>query len=206
MHGITKSAAIPLKCTPHQVTCFAEKNLYPLIVSVPLDPVKDVAYYQELVLKPLNQVLSSLVDQEAEKSDGPWQTRATIPMQSSENALTVRVVTLYNTTTKENKTLLAIGTAYVQEEDVAARGRVLLFSIGRNPDNSQTSVSEVYSKELKGAISALASLQGHLLIASGPTIILHKWTGSELNGVAFFDAPPLYVVSLNIVRTAFIVL
>ena len=68
------------------------------------------------VLKPLNQVLSSLVDQETgpqiehdnlsfdgsysvdefevrimepEKSGGPWQTRATIPMQSSENALTV---------------------------------------------------------------------------------------------------------------------
>ncbi|XP_057475744.1 LOW QUALITY PROTEIN: cleavage and polyadenylation specificity factor subunit 1-like [Actinidia eriantha] len=205
---------IPLKCTPHQVTYFAEKNLYPLIVSVP-------------VLKPLNQVLSSLVDQEAgpqiehdnlsfdgsysveefevrimepEKSGGPWQTRATIPMQSSENALTVRVVTLYNTTTKENETLLAVGTAYVQGEDVAARGRVLLFSIDRNPDNSQILVSEVYSKELKGAISALASLQGHLLIASGPKIILHKWTGSELNGVAFFDAPPLYVVSLNIVK------
>lgn len=60
-------------------------------------------------------------------------------------------------------------------------------------------VSEVYSKELKGAISALASLQGHLLIASGPKIILHKWNGTELNGIAFFDAPPLHVVSLNIV-------
>lgn len=63
-----------------------------------------------------------------------------------------------------------------------------------------TQISEVYSKELKGAISALASLQGHLLIASGPKIILHKWNGTELNGVAFFDVPPLYVVSLNTVR------
>ncbi|KAG6657044.1 hypothetical protein CIPAW_04G063300 [Carya illinoinensis] len=208
---------IPLKGTPHQVTYFAEKNLYPLIVSVP-------------VSKPLNQVLSSLVDQEVghqvenhnlgsdeqhrtytvdeyevrilepEKSGGPWQTKATIPMQSSENALTVRVVTLLNTITKENETLLAIGTAYVQGEDVAARGRVLLFSVGKNTDNPQNLVSEVYSKELKGAISALASLQGHLLIASGPKIILHNWTGTELNGIAFFDAPPLYVVSLNIVK------
>ena len=153
---------------------------------------------------------------------------------------------LQNITTKENETLLAIGTAYVQGEDVAARGRVLLFSVEKNTDNSQNlvfsiiwslvilvlfcfyistinsvsfgacvfscspflnsplmffQVSEIYSKELKGAISALASLQGHLLIASGPKIILHKWTGTELNGVAFFDAPPLYVVSLNIVRT-----
>jgi hypothetical protein len=31
---------------------------------------------------------------EPEKSGGPWQTKATIPMQSSENALTVRMVTL----------------------------------------------------------------------------------------------------------------
>ncbi|KAK6121924.1 hypothetical protein DH2020_044327 [Rehmannia glutinosa] len=172
-HGfIYITSEIALKGTPHQVTYFAEKNLYPLIVSVP-------------VLKPLNQVLSSLIDQEVgnqfehdmsmegtylveefevrimepERSTGPWQTRATIPMQTSENALTVRVVTLF-----------------------------------------AFQVSEVYSKELKGAISALASLQGHLLLASGPKIILHKWTGSELNGVAFYDVPPLYVVSLNIVK------
>ncbi|CAK7324265.1 unnamed protein product [Dovyalis caffra] len=204
---------IPLKGTPHQVTYFAERNLYPLIVSVP-------------VQKPVNQVLSSLVDQEVghqienhnlssdeihrtysvdefevrilEPSNGLWQIKATIPMQTSENALTVRMVSLFNTTTKENETLLAVGTAYVQGEDVAARGRVLLFSLARNPENSQVLVSEVYSKELKGAISALASLQGHLLIASGPKIILHKWTGTELTGVAFSDAPPLYVVSLNI--------
>lgn len=206
---------IPLKGTPHQVTYFAERNLYPLIVSVP-------------VQKPVNQVLSSLVDQEVghqienhnlsseeihrtysvdefevrilEPSNGPWQVKATIPMQTSENALTVRMVSLFNTSTKENETLLAVGTAYVQGEDVAARGRILLFSVVKNPENSQILVSEVYSKELKGAISALASLQGHLLIASGPKIILHKWTGTELTGVAFSDAPPLYVVSLNIVK------
>ncbi|XP_057528252.1 cleavage and polyadenylation specificity factor subunit 1 [Amaranthus tricolor] len=207
---------MPLKGTPHQVTYYAEKNLYPLIVSYP-------------VVKPLNQILSTLVDQEAghqidhdnlsadelqrtytidafevrvlepEKSGGIWQTKATIPMQSSENALTVRMVTLLNTTTKENETLLAIGTAYVQGEDVAARGRVLLYALGRS-DNPQNLVSEIFSKELKGAISAVASLQGHLLIAAGPKIILHKWTGTELNGVAFFDAPPLHVVSLNIVK------
>lgn len=77
------------------------------------------------VQRSLNQILLSLIDQEAthqfenqsvspdevhqtyiveefevrileqEKSGGPWLTRATIPMQNSENALTVRVVTLF---------------------------------------------------------------------------------------------------------------
>lgn len=207
---------IPLKATPHQVTYYAEKNLYPLIVSYP-------------VSKPLHQVLSSLVDQEAgqqidnhnlssddlqrpytveefeirilepERSGGPWETKTTIPMQSSEHALTVRVVTLLNASTAENETLLAVGTAYVQGEDVAARGRVLLFSFGRNGDNSQNLVTEVYSKELKGVVSAVASIQGHLLISSGPKVTLHKWNGTELTGVAFFD-PPLYVVSMNVVK------
>lgn len=76
------------------------------------------------VNRPMNQVLSSLVDQEVghqvdnpnigpddlhqtytldefevrilepEKSGGAWLTKATIPMQNSESALTVRVVIL----------------------------------------------------------------------------------------------------------------
>lgn len=45
-----------------------------------------------------------------------------------------------NASTKENETLLAVGTAYVQGEDVAARGRVLLFSFGSTGDNSQNLV------------------------------------------------------------------
>ncbi|KAG2565125.1 hypothetical protein PVAP13_7NG025878 [Panicum virgatum] len=208
---------VPLHGTPHQVTYYAEQSLYSLIVSVP-------------VVRPLTQVLSSMADQELglhiesdftvgddlqkvytvdefevrimelEKPSGRWETRFTIPMQPFENALTVRIVTLQNTTTKENETLMAIGTAYVQGEDVAARGRVLLFSFSKT-ENSQNlfQVTEVYSKESKGAVSAVASLQGHLLIASGPKITLNKWTGSELTAVAFYDAP-LHVVSLNIVK------
>ncbi|KAJ0467702.1 hypothetical protein HanIR_Chr14g0688201 [Helianthus annuus] len=50
--GQYKRSFIPLKAIRHQVTYFAEKNLYPLIVSVP-------------VSKPINQVLSTLVDQES---------------------------------------------------------------------------------------------------------------------------------------------
>jgi hypothetical protein len=44
-----------------------------------------------------------------------------------------------NTTTKENESLMAIGTVYVQGEDVAARGRMLLFSFTKS-ENSQNLV------------------------------------------------------------------
>lgn len=105
---------------------------------------------------------------ELEKQSGCWATRFTIPMQPFENTLTVRIVTLQvcissssywfhikqkyftyynvylfspqNTNTKENESLMAIGTAYIQGEDVAARGRVLLFSFTRS-ENSQNLVT-----------------------------------------------------------------
>ncbi|GJU43964.1 cleavage and polyadenylation specificity factor subunit 1 [Tanacetum coccineum] len=66
--------------------------------------------------------------------DGPGKLKGTIPMLTFENALTV------NTTTKESETLLAVGTAYVQGEDVAARGRVLLFSVENVIEGSQLTV------------------------------------------------------------------
>lgn len=82
------------------------------------------------VIKPLGQVLSSLTDQdsnnqmdqdnvssdslqksyttdefevrifEPERAGGHWETRAIIPMQTLENALTVRMVTLFVSSSK----------------------------------------------------------------------------------------------------------
>ncbi|KAL0382308.1 UNVERIFIED_CONTAM: Cleavage and polyadenylation specificity factor subunit, partial [Sesamum calycinum] len=184
----------PLGTSSQRITVFKNVCDGPIVAFTVLHNVNcnhGFIYITSEVLKPLNQVLSSLVDQEAgnQFEHDNLSSEGTYPVEEFEN-----------TTTQGNETLLAIGTAYVQGEDVAARGRVLLYSVEKTSDNVQAKVSEVYSKELKGAISALASLQGHLLIASGPKIILHKWTGSELNGVAFYDVPPLYVVSLNIVK------
>jgi cleavage and polyadenylation specificity factor subunit 1 len=158
--------------------------------------MSDSRFHLLQVIRPLNQVLSSMADQELgmhienevtsgddlqkvytvdefevrimelEKPSGSWATRFTIPMQPFEHTLTVRIVTLQvnisfplililcltkilftmgtfflpqNTTTKENESLMAIGTAYVQGEDVAARGRVLLFSFTKS-ENSQNLV------------------------------------------------------------------
>lgn len=82
------------------------------------------------VIRPLNQVLSSLLDQEMSQQidndnfnsddlqktysvdefevrilepdkSGHWDTKATVPMQTSENALTVRIVTLFVSVTYE---------------------------------------------------------------------------------------------------------
>lgn len=87
--------------------------------------VQDSNFLFLQIVRPLNQVISSMADQELvhhmendvtsaddlqqnytvdefevrilelEKPGGRWETRSTIPMQSFENALTVRIVTLH---------------------------------------------------------------------------------------------------------------
>ncbi|EFJ10123.1 hypothetical protein SELMODRAFT_184138 [Selaginella moellendorffii] len=208
---------IPLKGTPHQMAHHPDLNIYVLVlsfsVSVPtslvlpsaadgppghqidqseasdgLDPQKMVQVddFEVRLLEPMAQGV-------------PWETKDTIKFQPAENVLTVRIVSIKNAATEQVENLLAIGTGYLQGEDVASRGRIILVSLGEDPSDPKVWAKELYSKELKGAISALAALQGHLLLAIGPKIILHTWNGSELIGTAFFDAP-LYVVSLNIVK------
>lgn len=204
---------IPLRGTPHQITYHSDVNLYALIISTPVSrPTSQVLMgdghpfdqQQENSIGEDGQRLVTSEDYEVRiiepaQPGGNWEAKAAIKMHLTENALTVRIVSIKNITTDQTQTLLAIGTSYVQGEDVAAKGRIILVSVGKDPQDPGSWAREVYSKELKGSISAIASLQGHLLIAIGPKIILHSWNGSELNGAAFFDAP-LYVVSLNIVK------
>lgn len=48
-----------------------------------------------------------------------------------------------NITTDQTQTLLAIGTCYVQGEDVAAKGRIILVSVGKDPQEPNSWVSIV---------------------------------------------------------------
>ena len=48
-----------------------------------------------------------------------------------------------NIKTELTQTLLAIGTSYVQGEDVAAKGRIILVSVGQDPNDSASWVCSV---------------------------------------------------------------
>ncbi|MFS7900420.1 hypothetical protein Hanom_Chr00s113257g01808501 [Helianthus anomalus] len=100
---------------------------------------------------------------EPESSGGLWQTKGTIHIQTSEPAL-------INTTTRENETLLAIRTAYVQGEDVAARGRVLLFSVENSTENSPAK-AKCSLWWLNGDSNKAVSGWGFLLLLLKPPLV-----------------------------------
>ncbi|GBG62092.1 hypothetical protein CBR_g28568 [Chara braunii] len=215
---------VPLRVTPHHIAYHPDANVYALVTSSPVkrtllqamipsaeglsgranaadasggggaaataggnedeEPMVDVEEFEIRVVNP----------------GGNWETKESTTFHLMENVLTARIVNMKNSKTSQLQTLLAVGTAFVHGEDVAAKGRILLFHItDPGEDASGSWIQEVFSKELKGAISAVAAVQGRLLIAVGPKIILHTWDGSDLSWAAFFDAP-LYIVSLNTVK------
>jgi cleavage and polyadenylation specificity factor subunit 1 len=206
---------IPIKSTPHQITYLSDVGFYALIISttvvLPPRDKNSVEQYAGPGGYPDNasggedsQRLLSIEEFEVRivgqsKSGGLWETKGSLPMQEQENAVTVRIVAMKTLDQDTTQNLLAIGTAYAQGEDTPARGRIILVAVGGDLEDASFFLRELYSKEMKGSISAIASIQGNLLVAIGAKIILHTWNGSELNGAAFFDAP-LYVVSLNIVK------
>lgn len=206
---------IPIRSTPHQITYLSDVGLYALSISSSVSlstfergSVEDHGghggdFFHDGGDENLQKLLSAesfevrIIGQA--KTGGLWETKGALPMHQQENAVTVRTVAIKTVDQELTQNLLAIGTAYAQGEDTPAKGRIILVAIGGDPTETSVSLKEMYSKEMKGSISAIASIQGNLLLAIGAKIILHTWNGSELIGAAFFDAP-LYVVSLNIVK------
>jgi cleavage and polyadenylation specificity factor subunit 1 len=57
----------------------------------------------------------------------------------------------------------------------------------------------LYSREFRGPITAVESLEKCLLVAMGSKLLLHYWDGAKLTEAAFFDAP-LLITSLNVIK------
>ncbi|KAI8896608.1 CPSF A subunit region-domain-containing protein, partial [Globomyces pollinis-pini] len=134
-----------------------------------------------------------------------WETVDIVKMGATEQILTVEMVELAS---KENtsgrKMFIALGTGYMRSEDLACRGRLLVYDVNEvvpEIDNPQTNhkLKVFYSNEEKNPVTALCAVNGYLLAAIGMKIIMYAMEESSLNGVAFLDVN-MFVVSLSSVK------
>eukprot|EP00898_Chlorokybus_atmophyticus_P006401 jgi/Chlat1/6762/Chrsp50S06459 len=137
-----------------------------------------------------------------------WESVWQQPMEPAENVLTLQQVSIKDISIGTMVSLIAVGTAVVAGEDASCRGRLILLSVTRNntsvdggalSSKPDITVKQLFAHEFKGPLSALAALDGYLLLAIGPKIIVHTWNGTELTGAGFFDAP-IYVTSISVVK------
>ncbi|KAL3135403.1 hypothetical protein ABBQ32_007586 [Trebouxia sp. C0010 RCD-2024] len=136
---------------------------------------------------------------------GQWKTIWSYALGPAEDALCIKALTLKNSQSGETEPLVAVGTCQSFGEDYPATGRVLFFQITKNPGGNNEEQEEwtakmIYSREFRGPVTNLTSLEGYIILTIGNRLETHQWTGSNLMRTAFFDAPIL-ISSLNVVKT-----
>eukprot|EP00170_Pyropia_yezoensis_P006858 contig_27941_g6880 len=94
------------------------------------------------------------------------------------------------------KKMLAVGTGFLRGEDTASRGRLLLLEASRQDGYTGASgvafaafqLQLIAEKEVKGQVTALAPLEGHVLAAVGPRLEVYKLVGDDIVCCSFFSA------------------
>eukprot|EP00026_Physarum_polycephalum_P000594 Phypoly_transcript_00595.p1 GENE.Phypoly_transcript_00595~~Phypoly_transcript_00595.p1 ORF type:complete len:1399 (+),score=296.34 Phypoly_transcript_00595:319-4197(+) len=227
---------VPVRLTPHRIAYHSETKTYVVGMSqyVPdnTDPVTSsdtqmgVPSPEEpppLVNGAINnpKVPPPMMDRFELRVYSPvtWESQDKYQLDPHEHILALRVV-LLRSDEGGNKAYIAVGTGYAQGEDMACRGRILVFEVMRehppriellSQEEQDQQEDRIFfrlagQKEQKGQpITALAALEGYLMTATGPKIIVYNFhNGKDLIGAAFFDAQ-IFIVSINTVKNWIIV-
>ncbi|KAJ3013404.1 Cleavage and polyadenylation specificity factor subunit 1 [Thoreauomyces humboldtii] len=140
-----------------------------------------------------------------------WETSDAIQMDEHEHILAMQAVELESKQTASGrKMFLAIGTGVIRAEDLAARGRILVYDIiSVVPDPAHPHANHRFKRlfvtEEKSPVTALCNVGGYLLAAIGTKIIIHSFEDNEnLTGVAFIDVN-MYVNTVTSIKNLILV-
>jgi len=151
-----------------------------------------------------------------------WQVLDTFTLPNSERVLCGCAVELRDVTPPQGdpakgakgaqmntRTLIAIGTGFVHSEDVAMKGRLILFEIAKQAINTEKENGQIilfWEKNNRGPASAMAELEGHLIVNIGPKILVHRWSHAtqDLVPCAFHDSQ-IYAVSIRTLKNFIII-
>ena len=125
-----------------------------------------------------------------------WSVIDTHVLDPQETILCIETLNLeVSEITHERKEIIAVGTAIIQGEDLATKGRIRIFeviTVVPEPDRPETNrrLRLIVKDEVKGAVSAVSELgtQGFLIMAQGQKCMVRglKEDGTLLP-VAFMD-------------------
>jgi cleavage and polyadenylation specificity factor subunit 1 len=221
---------IAIRATPLRACLYAEAGLFALLTArlaparpfLPEEPGSEpqAAYAYALAGAAAQARPSAELHELRLLSPGGWGTVWRYALLPGEAALAVEAVRLRDATTGDTVPLLAVGTGFSAGEDYPCSGRVLLFEVRRPAGGAGGGWGGelVFAREFKGPVTALCSLEGHLLLSTGnrlETCTLSSATAVDTSapagGVAsattyklarsaFYDGPSL-VTSLSVVKS-----
>ncbi|KAG2221910.1 hypothetical protein INT45_013246, partial [Circinella minor] len=140
-----------------------------------------------------------------------WETVDRVDFQEYEQGLSLHCSVLESKQTSSGtKHFMAVGTGYLRGEDTAMRGSIYIFDIIEvvpEPNNPQTNhrYKHLHTEDVKGAVTAMCDVSGHLVSCIGSKVIIWSFEDNEsLVGVAFIDVQ-IFVTTISSIKN-FIVL
>ncbi|KAG7357145.1 CPSF A subunit region-domain containing protein [Nitzschia inconspicua] len=154
-----------------------------------------------------------------------WQVVDSYELEEDEIGMTMQVMNLSEFRAEpgsseevsdedlETKLFITLGTSVVGKdgEDIASKGRVVLFEVTRSKDKSSLQVAElnfVYDKKIHhGPVTALSCLVSEgthrLIIGAGADVNIEQWGNGKLTQVGFFRAT-MHVLDIKLFKNFFI--
>jgi cleavage and polyadenylation specificity factor subunit 1 len=110
----------------------------------------------------------------------------------------------------DSKYFIAVGAGTIDKdgEDVACKGRVLLFEVNRPKDTPNAELNFVYEKKIfHGPVTSLSCLavegKSRLIIGAGADVNVEQWGNDKLTQVGFFRAT-MQVLDIKLFKNFFI--
>ncbi|XP_048576873.1 cleavage and polyadenylation specificity factor subunit 1 isoform X2 [Nematostella vectensis] len=204
---------VPLRYTPHMVSYNRESKTYAIVTSeqepckkIPrvtaedkefVDTIRDARFIYPSTERFVLQLISPI----------SWEV---IPntrhdLDEWEHVTTMKNLLLHSEETHTGrKGFICVGTTQLYGEEIAVRGRILIFDIIEVvPEPGQPLTKNkfklLYEKEQKGPVTALNQVNGYLVSGIGQKIYIWNFTDNDLVGMAFIDTQ-LYIHSLVTIR------
>ncbi|XP_023295562.2 cleavage and polyadenylation specificity factor subunit 1 [Lucilia cuprina] len=192
---------VPLRCTPRQIVYHRENRVYCLVTQTEEASNKYFRFNGEDKELTEENKGERFIYPNASKfsivlmSPETWEIvpDASIEFENWEHVTAFQIVKLaYEGTRSGLKEYLCIGTNFNYSEDITSRGNIHVYDIIEvvpEPGKPLTKfkLKEIFKKEQKGPVSAIADVLGFLVTALGQKIYLWQLKDDDLIGVAFID-------------------
>ncbi|ODQ63227.1 hypothetical protein NADFUDRAFT_84410 [Nadsonia fulvescens var. elongata DSM 6958] len=133
-------------------------------------------------------------------SSKTWDVIDEIELEDNEVALQVKSMKLeVSEQSKRTKEVIVFGTGFYRGEDLATKGEFYIYEIievvpepGKPETNRKFKL--IHRERVKGAVTTLCEVAGHLLVAQGPKVVVRNLQeDNSVSPVAFLDMS-MYVI------------
>ncbi|KAI8067717.1 CPSF A subunit region-domain-containing protein [Gilbertella persicaria] len=135
-----------------------------------------------------------------------WEIVDTVVFEEFEQCFSLECAALESKQTSTGrKHFMVVGTGYLKGEDTTMRGSIRIYDIIEvvpEPNNPQTNhkFKHLHTEDVKGAVTAMCNVSGHLASCIGSKVIVWSLEDDEsLVGVAFIDVQ-IYVTSMSSIK------